>query len=47
MQRIVIIAVHGYKRFISPLLPSAEYGWASNDYRDVIRSKYNFPHICC
>ena len=23
MQRVVILALHGYKRFISPLLPSA------------------------
>jgi putative membrane protein insertion efficiency factor len=23
MQRIVILALHGYKRFVSPLLPSA------------------------
>lgn len=23
MQRVVILALHGYKRFVSPLLPSA------------------------
>jgi uncharacterized protein len=33
MQRIVIIALHGYKRFISPLLPSAcRYYPTCSDY---------------
>jgi uncharacterized protein len=33
VQRIVIIALHGYKRFISPLLPSAcRYYPTCSDY---------------
>jgi putative membrane protein insertion efficiency factor len=45
MQRVVILALHGYKRFISPLLPSAcRYYPTCSDY---MRQAVEAHGVCC